>query len=94
VGYAAWVKGKVSGPTRDAEPRLLVHPIVRGSFSSHGLKLNSKGNFKERINFGINAGEEFVLILVFTPKFTSFHNLKDELPEEVLILDQRRVMRK
>jgi hypothetical protein len=94
VGYVASVKGKVSGPTRDAEPLLLVHSIVSGRFQWPEMKLDGKGNFKARPTFGVTLGEEFILLLVFAPRSMRFINdLVDKLPEDALILDSRRVVR-
>jgi hypothetical protein len=101
VSTPEWIRGKVSGATRDAGPRLLVHSIMTGRFDDdnalHGLQLDSKGNFRAQVFFGANSmfniGEEFVLLLVFAPRSTDLSNVIDELPEDVQILDQRRMLR-
>ena len=96
VRYEKWVRGKVSAATRDAEPLILVHPIAFGFFQSNRLKLDSKGNFKTRVSFGVSwdsVGEEFIVLLAFVPQKFDFSYARDSLPEEVQILDQRRVLR-
>ena len=95
AGWSKLVKGRVSRPTRDAEPRLLVHSILDGTFLDYRLIIDSKGNFKTKLTFGFfKAGEEIILLLVFTARSTKFHGVVDELPAGVRVLDQRKVLRK
>jgi hypothetical protein len=96
------VRGKVSYATRDSEPLLLVHSIVHGGFYPTKPQLDGKGRFKEEVFFGIDGGEESILLLVFLPKseYSNYgrrsflQDAKDELPEYVRVLAQRRVVRK
>jgi len=94
VQYWESIKGNVSGPTRDAEPCLLVHSILNGEFIAYKLGIDYKGNFEVRVSFHGSPGEEYILLLVFAPRYTNFNNFVDRLPEDVRILDQRRVLRK
>jgi hypothetical protein len=106
VEHKQLVSGEVAGVPADAEPWLLVRPVLDGVFyPQQKLSPDMNGQFRSMAYFGRSAdrnrGEEFLLLLVLArPQASKLLSGKlnaaayiKELPQDVQVLDQRTVIR-
>jgi hypothetical protein len=104
VNYSEVVTGVVTALRPDAQPMIIVQSPRSGLWPQAELLPDREGRFRSRTTFGRNdescSGKDYILMLVLANQAASVsllasrgHALSD-LPPDVRILDQARVIRR